>query len=452
MELEKGGVPTAIMCTQGFDVLGRRQAIGRGVPALPLVTIPEYFGMSNDELRGWADRVVGDIVEALSKPRQLLMEKAARHINQNGLASGAAQARELQNVSVEPDAASATDAFRERGWTDGLPILPPTREAVDRMLTHADRAPDEVIAKVATRWGKATVEKIAVNAVMAGCRPEYMPVLIAAVRAITDPAFNLTAVQATTNPVAPLLIVNGPVAQAIGMNSRFNAFGQGSQANATIGRALRLVMINVGGGHPEATDRAIQGQPAKYTFCVAENEAESPWDPLHVERGLERGASAVTAVAVMGFHAWASAVHTLETGSAESLVSTMSGAMAAMGVNNVQYAGVTLLVLNPYHASILARSGYSKDRLKQELFERGRIPVSRYHPLEITKLRKMRPTINWDDPRTMIPMTDRWEDIMVTVIGAGGVHGIVLPSYGRPSTPVTRAVAVRSARARSSGT
>jgi len=190
--------------------------------------------------------------------------------------------------------------YRDRRLGDGLPIVPPTPARVERMLAHAGRARDAVVARIAPAFGIATVEGIAINAVLAGCDPEYLPVLIAAVEAAASPEFSLQAIQATTNSVAVWLIVNGPVARQLNVNGRFNCLGEGAWANATLGRAMRLVLRNIGGALPGEMDRATHGQPGKYSFCCAENEAESPWEPLHVERGFGREQSTVTVVGVEG--------------------------------------------------------------------------------------------------------------------------------------------------------
>jgi hypothetical protein len=174
----------------------------------------------------------------------------------------------------------------ERRWGDGLPVVPATEQRVSEMLRHTKHARDHVIAVVAPNFGAATVERIAINAVMAGCLPELMPVLIAVVEAATTEEFNLQGVQVTTHCVATWIIMNGPLATKLGFAGSFNCLGQGARANATLGRALRLILQNVGGALPGDMDRATQGQPGKYSFCCAENEAESPWLPLHVERGI----------------------------------------------------------------------------------------------------------------------------------------------------------------------
>lgn len=202
-----------------------------------------------------------------------------------------------QRVEVVRDLdphSAVNDRFDQRGWSDGLPIVPPTVGRVKEMLAAIDLAPETVLAELEPLQGVATVEKVAVNAVMAGCRPEHLPVVLAAVQAIADPVFNLRGVQTTDENVTPLLIVNGPAARTLALNSGYGALGPGWRANATIGRALRLIMQNLGGGWPGFVSFSGLGQPGRYTLCVAENEAQSPWPPLHVDLGHPADTNTVT--------------------------------------------------------------------------------------------------------------------------------------------------------------
>ncbi|MBI2908357.1 MAG: hypothetical protein HYX92_11975 [Chloroflexi bacterium] len=194
------------------------------------------------------------------------------------------RSRRLKVASEE----AATGFLYEQGWTDGLPVVVPTPDRVEAMLAGTRRRPEDLIGLIPPAMGKATVEKMAINAVMAGCLPSYLPVVIAALEAMVAPEFVLARVQATTNPVAPLAVVNGPIRQKLDINCGHNALGQGRQSNATIGRAIRLILSNIGGAIPGVTDMATLGQPAKYTFCLGENEEALPttWPPLHVEKGL----------------------------------------------------------------------------------------------------------------------------------------------------------------------
>ena len=333
---------------------------------------------------------------------------------------------------------AAIDAlYQERGWTDGLPIVPPTEAAVREFLGFADREPREVVGVLPPRQGEATVERIAVNAVMAGCRPEYFPVLLAAIEALADPAFNLDSIQATTHPVAPLLVVNGPIAREIGLNAGYNAFGQGARANVTIGRAVRLVLMNVGGGLPGTGDRATQGSPAKLAYCVAENEAESPWEPLHVEAGLAPDVSTVTAFGCEGPHNIQD--HYSATG--EGVLRTVAGAMGQAGSNNLLAAGWPLLALGPEHAATIARDGFTKRQVKEFLFEHARFPLARLGP-EYRRYQVERRDAA-DAPDTMLPIVRAPEDLGVIVVGGAGKHSSWQPSFGDGTRPTRRTITRR---------
>jgi hypothetical protein len=327
--------------------------------------------------------------------------------------------------------------YQDRGWTDGLPIVPPTDEAVAEFLRWTDRGRHEVIAVLPPRQGEATVERVAINAVMAGCRPEYLPIVLTAIDALADPEFNLDSIQATTHPVAPLLIVNGPIAREIGINSGYNAFGQGFQANVTIGRAVRLVLMNVGGGLPGTGDRATQGSPAKIAYCVAENEGENPWEPLHVEAGLPADVSTVTAIACEGPHN----IQDHYSNTALGILSTVAGAMGQAGSNNLLGRGFPLLSFGPEHAATVAREGYSKRQVKEFLFEHARFPLGRlgaeYRKVQV----EQRGVV--DDDATMVPIVSSPDAISIIVVGGAGKHSAWQPTFGSQTRPVRRVVARR---------
>ena len=246
-----------------------------------------------------------------------------------------------QRIEVADDYEVVQHLYLERGWSDGLPIVPPTPERVEAMLAAVDLPPGHVIAEIPPNWGAATVERLAINAVMAGCLPEYFPVIVAAADAMGDPAFNLYAIQATTHPCAPLLIVNGPIRETLEMNASSGAFGPGWRANATIGRAVRLILLNVGGGHPGVGDMATHGAPSKFSYCVAENEELNPWQPLHVDRGFDRSQSTVTVIAGEPPHN----INDHSGRSAGDILTIVAGAMAVTGANNAYTGGETLLAL-----------------------------------------------------------------------------------------------------------
>lgn len=244
------------------------------------------------------------------------------------------------------------EACYENGWTDGLPVVPPTPERVERMLSGTQRDPDELIAAVPPKWGRATVEKVAINAVMAGCKPAYLPLILTAVEAMTNEQFNLHGVQVTTSHVGPMLIVNGPIRQRLEINDGFNLFGQGWRANATIGRALRLICTNIGGALPGELDRAAFGHAGKYTCCIAEKEEASPWDAMHVDRGFRANDSTVTVFAAAG----PQTVNDHGSNTAEGILNTIAQNIAAPGNSS----GETLLVIGVEHAKTISEDGFSK--------------------------------------------------------------------------------------------
>ena len=275
---------------------------------------------------------------------------------------GELRSRRVELGQLEDEA----EAMFDRGWTDGLPVVPPTEVRVLRMLEGTTRAPHEIVAVVPPDLVECTVEKVAVNAVMSGCRPEYLPVVLAAVEAACTDEFNMHGLLATTYFSGPVVIVNGPITRAIGMNGRGNALGQGNRANATIGRALQLVVRNVGGGKPGGVDRATLGNPGKYTFCFAEDEEGSPWEPLSVERGFDAGTSTVTLFAGEGPRG---VVDQLSR-TPESLAGSLAAALRSVAHPKLPLGFDAFLVVSPEHARVFADAGWSKVRVKDELHAR----------------------------------------------------------------------------------
>jgi hypothetical protein len=275
---------------------------------------------------------------------------------------GTLRSRRVELGDLEDEA----EAMFDRGWTDGLPVVPPTEARVLRMLDGTTRAADDVVAVVPPDLADCTVEKVAVNAVMAGCRPEYLPVVLACVEAACTDEFNMHGLLATTYFSGPVVIVNGPVARAIGMNSKGNALGQGNRANATIGRALQLVVRNVGGGKPGGVDRATLGNPGKYTFCFAEDEEGSPWESLAVERGFDPEASTVTLFAGEGPRGIVDQL----SRTPESLAGSLAAGLRSVAHPKLPMGFDAFLVVSPEHARVFAEAGWSKARVKEELHAR----------------------------------------------------------------------------------
>ncbi len=257
------------------------------------------------------------------------------------------------------------EAMWDRGWSDGLPVVPPTEARVLAMLEGTTRQPTDVVATVPPNLDACTVEKVAVNAVMAGCRPDYLPVVITAVEAVCTDEFNMHGVLATTMSVGPILVINGPVAHRIGMNSGINALGQGNRANSTIGRAVQLVVRNVGGGRPGGADRAALGSPAKVGFCFAEAEDSSPWTTLAQSRGWRPDQSTVTAFAGESPRILADE----RSRSPESLTRHLALALQASVSPRARLAMDGMLVIPPEHMARFAEAGWSRDRFMAELTE-----------------------------------------------------------------------------------
>lgn len=257
------------------------------------------------------------------------------------------------------------EACYERGWSDGLPVVPPTDERILRMLGGTDRKPDEVVGLVPPNLAPCTVEKVAINAVMAGCKPEYLPVVLGVLEAALDPLFVLHGLLCTTHFSGPLVIINGPAAKAVGMNAGVNALGQGNRANATIGRALQLIVRNVGGGLPGGMDRATLGNPGKYTFCFAEDESDPDWEPLAQRRGIAAGKSAVTLFHAEGVHGF------IDQKSRTPEELTRSLAMGLFGVGHPKLcdSGNAVLVLSPEHYKIFKDGGWNRRRIEEELYQ-----------------------------------------------------------------------------------
>ena len=331
-------------------------------------------------------------------------------------------------VYVEDDPQRIFEHFDEKGYTDGLPIIPPTEARVRQMLSGIGRRPDESLGNMPPANYPATIEKIAVNAVMAGCKPDYMPVLVAAVELMLEPAWMLDALQSTTNPLTPMLIVNGPERQRIGLNCSTGVMGPGWRANATIGRAIRLVLLNVGGATPGNVDKCTQGFVGKYTLCIGENEEDSAWPPFHTTRGFKAQDSVVTVVGVNA----STNVHD-SSDRCEDLIKTLTASLVSPGTANVADPHSTpVIALNPLHVRILACAGYSRERLQQHIFERCRLPAD---GLSVRRA-ALRKGEHGDAHFLMdnaIPFTNKPEQILiVTTGGMGGGQSCYLPNghYG----------------------
>lgn len=353
------------------------------------------------------------------------------------VAKAAAQADALQAEALTFDSQDeALEAFHAKGWTDGLPVILPTAERVRAMIAGAGRPAGEVIGSVPPRWADATVENIAINAVMAGCLPEHMPVLITAVQAACDPAFGLYGIQATTHPCGVLVLVTGPETRRIGLNSGFGCFGPGNRANASIGRAMRLILLNVGGALPGKGDMSTQGSPAKFSYCVAENEEATPWEPLRVALGFSRQDSTVSVFAAEAPHN----VNDHQCLSGHTILTGVASVMATIGNNNAACidSGDVLVALGPEHAQTIAASGMTRKDAQRFLYERARNTVGAIRHRAAWNMARWPKWIAQQDDSATIPIVGRPEDIHIIVAGGAGKHSAFIPTFG-----VTKSVTKR---------
>ncbi len=326
-----------------------------------------------------------------------------------------------------------TEAWNEyaaaQGWSDGLPMIAPTEAKVDRFV-NAVRADNETFAPISPRQIVPTLRSLAANAVMAGCKPEYFPVVLAGLKAVLDPAYNLHGTLATTHPCGQLMVVSGPIRTALDINCGSNCLGQGRRANATIGRALQLILLNVGGAKPGDMDRATHGSPAKFAYCLGENQEASPFPPFHVRRGFEAGDSVVTCMAAEAPHNIND--HASNTG--EGLIATIAGTMSQAGSNNVYLQGPSFVVLGPEHADTLARDGWTAESIQAALYERSKVHVSRISAENLE---------SWAG-QGRHPVNDHYypasspDHINVIVAGGPGKHSVFIPSFGNTAAVSAR--------------
>lgn len=341
--------------------------------------------------------------------------------------------RPLRSPSYEvADAVLANELFQSNGWTDGLPILPPTEAAVRRCLDAASCAPADVVATEPVRRRRITAEKVAIAAVMAGCRPEYTPVVLAIVRAMCQPEFGLHGATASTGGSAPFVVVNGPIRGAIGMNATHNVLANGSRANVTIGRSLRLLIINALGGIPGQLDRSTLGHPGKLSFCIAEDEEDSPWLPLAAERGVPAGQSAVTVMAAESPHQ----VMNEWTRDPREILETYAAAIRANMLTYSIWSGNYALVIAKQQRDRLVAAGWGKGEVRDYVFERARVARREWRTVGKAAIAARK------DEDQVYPALRTPDDLLVIAAGgpAGGFGVVVPPWYGAKSLAVTRRI------------
>lgn len=349
--------PAAVLVNEGFVTDGRSAASNKGMPGVRLVSesVPCECSL-REEAEAGVEPALAEIVRALTSP--LSAEETSPKPKEKEKPSRVVFKGQLPEVNR---------FFYKRGWGDGLPLLPPTEEAVREMLTGTDLPPEHVVARIDPRQGKATVEKIAVNAVMAGALPIHLPILIACVEAVTAPCAHLGSYGSSTGSWAPFWIVNGPVRNDARVTCGSGALSPGDIANAAVGRAMGLIIKNIGGARKAIEDMGVYGNPAKYSSVIGEYEELSPWEPLHVEQGLAKEDSAVTMFFPNCFaQIW-------QYGSDDK------GILSTVIYNLLPgRSGLTCVLLSPQQAKVLARHGWTKATIAKYIYEFGRVPAYRH--------------------------------------------------------------------------
>ena len=324
------------------------------------------------------------------------------------------------------DEPAALEQLHELGCTDGLPVIVPTAERVARMVLASGQPGEALLGEMGPAMGLATVEKVAVAAVMAGCLPDYMPIVLAGVKGILNPSFDLTEMQGTTHCTAPLMIVNGPVRHSHGpIACGFGALGPGFRANASIGRALRLSMINIGGAQPGVSDMALLGHPGKFTYCLGEDEEHSPFEPLHVARGFAANSSTVTVVGAEAPHSVMFSGDADDPNAYKHLLKVLTIGLANLATNNaILRYGAAVVVLNPDHANLLAAAGLNRNDIAAALVE------GCTHSL--AAVREVAPAFtnpnSTDLTKPLAAFADP-EDLLILMAGGSGLYSMVMPSW-----------------------
>lgn len=330
------------------------------------------------------------------------------------------------------DAFEVNELYQRNGWTDGLPIVPPTESAVLRFVEAMGLAPQHVVGTESVRRRRITAEKVAIAAVMAGCLPEYMPVVRAIVEAMCEPQFGLHGSTCSTGGAAPMIIVNGPIRSAIGMNATHNVFANSSRANASIGRSVRLMLLNVLGGIPGQLDRSTLGHPGKFTFCLAEDEDDSGWTPLAQERGMPVGTSAVTVFSVESprqiMNEW--------THDPKEIVESYAAAVRSNMLEYSIWEGNYAMVVAKQHRDIFDAAGWSKQTIREYMFDRCQVQRKQWRDVGKAAIAGLK------DEDKVYRALRAPDDLLVIAAGgpAGGFGAIVPPWYGKKSLAVTKAV------------
>jgi hypothetical protein len=327
------------------------------------------------------------------------------------------------------------------GHTDGLPVIPPTEERVRKMISACGLPPIALIGQIPPAGGKATVEKIAINAVMAGCLPEHLPLIITILKAMLEPEYNLLGIASTTGAACPCIVFNGPIRYDVEINGGANCLGPGWRANATIGRAISLCLLNIGGAIPGSIDMATLGWPGKYSFCFAENEEESPWDPLHYERGFARSDSVVTVMGSVGVLEVVDGTSITAEGALSTMAYSMNYA-GNMGGADRFGTGNPIAILTPEIAAIVARGGLSKSQAREFLWEHAKHPLERLSPEIAERIVERRKEAGKEELNAPLRITAHPDEILLIVAGGIGIKSAFIPSWGGETRAISKVIEI----------
>lgn len=416
--MERRGVPTLTFITDVFAGLAAQVATGLESQ------LPAHIVVSHAIATAPPETVALTIAVAGPRIRAAVFDDVTID-RPNGSARPARPiATAVERLEHGGDDEEAMDMYRQRGWSDGLPIVLPTEDRVEAMLGTYSGERHQVLGYVAPSGAPLSLEALATVAVMAGCDRSYFPTVVAALEAILMPKFNLLRLQTTTSAGAPMLIVGGPGVADLGINSGGDVLGSYYRANITIGRAVRLAMIGVGGARPQLGDMSTLGQSAKVGLCIAEDIADSPWEPLHVSAGFAAQDNVVSAIGICG----QMNINDFTSKTAEGLLRTMAGTIAVPGLYNVQIGGGPLVLLGPDHARLLSSAGLSRRDLQEWLFEHARVPASAFADGMIEAISARRPALrSGADLERGIPIADDPASIVILVAGGSGSHSVLMP-------------------------
>lgn len=426
LELEKRGTPTVMWTSSSFANDAQVSARAFGFDTLAMAVMEKATAAhSPEELYHIVDNSIDQVTDGLTKP---VAKREAEAVLPSKVIT-------IQGDDLLDATEKMNQQFLGWGWSDGFPLVPPTSQAVERMLQGTHLSWDKVLCELEPGNGIATVEKIAINAVMAGCRPEHMPMVITAVRGIAEPIMQLRNQTMSTASQAPFLLVNGPIAKELNINSKCGALGPGSAsyANTVIGRALSLIILNVGHAYPGVMAMGDQGSPLKYSMCVAENEEDSPWEPFHVEKGYDKAISTLSVIWVYGMSSFQDMSSYTAEGLAKGLCTLAATATLGNGLwitgrmGNPRYNASareeSLVLLCPEHAKVFARDGWGKDTLQQYLYDHARLSMELIMLSKTPEsVKESHPELTWllEHPELPIPIVETPDCFQVAVVGSAG--------------------------------